>query len=356
MKPALTTPNVRILGPIEAWHDNQRLDLGGPRQIGLFAFLLLHANRAVPSDTLTDALWGPVRTGADNRLHMAVARLRKSLAPLEPTARIVVRTVRSGYMLSLGPNQLDAEMFAELVQQGLRAIHEDELVLATRVLTAAVALWRGPPLAEVAYEDFAQGEISRLRELRRVALETRIEAELRLGRHRELIGELGRLLAEHPTCERITAQLMLALYRSERQADALEVYDRTRLQLSTQLGLEPGPTLKTLQTNILAHTPSLRQSNNTRPEPPPTAPTRSPLKEPPGPLPALHPSRMPHPVWAPEHPGATSMTRAHSYSTPTHLTTGIRWRGSSKPWSCESWTAPRTQHTGGTDQRLNRAA
>jgi DNA-binding SARP family transcriptional activator len=174
---------------------------------------------------------------------MAVARLRKSLAPLNGPAGLALRTVHGGYLLSLAPGQLDAEAFAERLQHGLQAMQAGQPKRATTALTEALSLWRGPPLAEVAYEDFAQDEIRRLHELRRAALETKIDADLALGRHRELIGELGRLSAEHPTCERIAAQLMLALYRSDRQTDALQVYDRTRMQLSAQLGLSPGPTL-----------------------------------------------------------------------------------------------------------------
>jgi DNA-binding SARP family transcriptional activator len=347
MNRALMKQRVRILGPIEAWRDDHRLDLGGPRQLALFAFLLLHADRAVPSDVLTDVLWGPARSRGDNRLQMAVARLRKSLAPLADPAGPVLRTVRGGYLLSLGSNQLDAEVFAARVQDGLRAMQTCEPALASRVLSDALAVWRGPPLAEVAYEDFAQGEIRRLEELRRVALETRIDAELRLGRHRELIGELGRLLAEHSICERITAQLMLALYRSNRQADALEVYDRTRVQLSAQLGLEPGPTLKGLQTDILAHAPSLKHSAGTSSAAAPPVLARSPLTAPSERALVLHPSHVPGAVDSERH----GTTRAEDCSTCTSFTTEIRWQGSPQHWYRHSWTARPTQHTGAQPRR-----
>ncbi len=248
----------RILGPIQAWSDGRQLATGGARQVAVLAFLLLHANRAVSSDALIDAVWGPGRSTSDNRLSMAVARLRRSLAPLDGPAGSPLRTVRSGYLLSIERDQLDAEVFAERVQHGIDAVHEGELHVATEMLSTALALWRGVPLAEIAFEDFAQGEIRRLEELRLVALETRIDADLQLGRHRRLIGELERLLAAHPTRERFAAQLMLALYRCERQADALEVYQRIRRQLAEHLGLEPGPGLKALHTQILQLDPSLR--------------------------------------------------------------------------------------------------
>jgi DNA-binding SARP family transcriptional activator len=247
----------QILGPIEAWSGGRRLTVGGPRQLALLAFLLLRANRAVPTDALIDALWGPARSGTDNRLQMAVARLRKALAPLGGSAGPLLRTVSGGYLLSVAPAQLDAEVFAERLQDGLRALEAGNPGLALELLNEALALWRGPPLAEVAFEDFAQGEIRRLEELRLAALENRIDAGLQLGRHAQLIGDLEALTAEHPLRERVAAQLMLALYRSGRQGDALEVYQRTRVELAEQLGLEPGPGLTELQTEILEHEPSL---------------------------------------------------------------------------------------------------
>lgn len=354
MKRVLTEQSVRILGPIEAWCGNRRLDIGGPRQVALLAFLLVHANRAVPSDVLLDALWGPARSGVDNRLQMAVARLRKSLAPLEGPAGLALRTVGGGYLLSLEPNQLDAEVLAVRLQDGLQAAQTGQPTLAIRVLAEALSLWRGPPLAEVAYEDFAQGEICRLQELRRAALEARIDTELRLGRHRELTGELGRLLAEHPLCERITAQLMLALYRSDRQADALEVYDRTRVQLSKQLGLEPGPTLKSLQASILAHAPSLKGSAGSPLATKPFARSQSM----PGSKPAdgRRSSRAWVAVDAEGYSRALPSTRAANCSRCTSSTTEIRWQRSSQHWHCESWTTPRTQHTANASQRLNTVA
>ena len=336
MRRAAAENSVRILGPIEAWCDRRRLDLGGPRQLALFAFLLVHSNRAIASDVLCDALWAPARSGSDSRLQMAVARLRKSLAPLNGADGPVLRTVAGGYLLSLAPGQLDAEVFAERLQHGLQAVQAGQPKRATAALAEALSLWRGPPLAEVSFEDFAQGEIRRLDELRRAAFETMIDAELRLGRHRELIGELGRHSAEHPTCERIAAQLMLALYRSDRQADALEVYDRTRVQLSTQLGLSPGPTLNALQANILTHAPSLIETADTAapPGPRPLAPT--PLTPPPTLANGQQPRDPSAPLDADRETHAVSNTRPAGY-TSASSTTAIRWRGPAQHWQRQAW-------------------
>ena len=247
----------RVLGPVEVWADERRLVLGGPRQVALLAFLLLHANRAVSADAAIDAVWGPEREGATKRLHMAVSRLRRALEPLDGQDDPRLRTAGSGYLLSLRPGELDAEVFAERVQDARRMLEHDDPASTSRLLADALDLWRGPPLAEVAFEDFAQAEIRRLEELHVVALETRIDADLQLGRHAELIGELEGLLARQPDRERVAGQLMTALYRSGRQAKALEVYQRTRNYLAEQLGVEPGPTLQTLQAQILGHAPDL---------------------------------------------------------------------------------------------------
>jgi DNA-binding SARP family transcriptional activator len=242
----------RILGPIEVWNGEQRLEVGGPKQIALLALLLLHSNEAVSIDALSDALWGETRTHSQNRLQMAVMRLRRALAPLDGPSGPLLRTIGGGYLLSVASNQVDADVFTAAVSQGRRALEAGETELASQLLRDALAMCRGRP--------FAQGEVRRLEELRLVALEGRIEAELALGHHPELIGELQQLLLKHPTRERMAMHLMLALYRSGRQGDALEVYHQTRLALTEQLGLEPGPALKGLQDAILNQAPSLSLS------------------------------------------------------------------------------------------------
>ena len=240
----------RILGPVQALADERELPLGGRRQLTLLAFLLLNANRAVSNDALTEAVWGPARA-ADNRLQMAIARLRKALEPPNgPNGRRLI-TVSGGYMLTIEPDDLDAHLFAQYILAGRAALDADDPAKATEHLDAGLALWRGPPLSQVAFEDFAQPEIRRLEELRLTAIETRIDAQLQLGHHGGLVGDLESLLARFPTRERLACQLMLVLYRTGRQAHALEIYQRTRAHLASELGLEPGPALKTLQAQIL---------------------------------------------------------------------------------------------------------
>jgi predicted ATPase/DNA-binding SARP family transcriptional activator len=207
---------------------------------------------------LIDALWrDQPASGAAKRLQMAIARLRKALGSDGPATEPALRTVTGGYLLRVAPGELDAAVFAERVNEGRRALEAGDAARAAAVLRDAASLWRGPPLAEVSYEDFAQVEIARLEELRMSALETRVEADLELGRHGELVGELEALVLRNPSRERLAGQLMFALYRCGRQAEALHAYQRTRLHLADELGLEPGPALRALQAAILEQSPSL---------------------------------------------------------------------------------------------------
>lgn len=234
------------------------MPVGGPRQVTLLAFLLLHANRAVAADQLLDALWAePTTRGAPKRVQMAIARLRKALDASGAGGDSPLRTVAGGYMLGVQSGELDADVFQARAETGRQALEAGEPARAVEVLGGALALWRGPALAEVAYEGFAQPEIRRLEELRLAALEVRFDAELRLGRHAEMIGELAALAVSHPTRERLVEQVMLALYRCGRQTEALDAYHRTRTRLAEELGLQPGPALKTLQAQILDHSPTL---------------------------------------------------------------------------------------------------
>ena len=232
----------RILGPLEVVDGDRRLPLGGPRQRSLLAVLLLHANEIVSADTLIDRLWGgePPPTAA-KVLQVQVWRLRKALG------RDALITRPPGYMLQVGPDELDLARFERLVEEAQSA----EPGAATAKLREALALWRGNALADLTYESFFAAEIARLEELRLMALEERIEADLGLGRHAEVVSELGALIAEHPYREGLRARLMLALYRAGRQAEALEAYQDARAALSDELGLEPGDQLKQLHQAIL---------------------------------------------------------------------------------------------------------
>jgi DNA-binding SARP family transcriptional activator len=249
----------RILGPLEVVEQGRTLALGGPRQRALLALMLTHANEVVSTDRLIDELWGAqAPSTAANTLQYHISRLRKTLAP---SKAIVTR--EPGYLIRIGPDELDLLRFERLVEESRQAPAE----VAARLLREALALWRGPALADVALESFAQPEILRLEELRVGALERRVEADLALGRHGELVAELERLVREHPLRERLRGQLMLALYGSGRQADALDVYQQTRRMLVNELGVEPSPSLQELERSILQHDPALTPQRMASPLP-----------------------------------------------------------------------------------------
>jgi DNA-binding SARP family transcriptional activator len=239
----------RILGPLEVVEQGRPLTLGGGRQRALLALLLTRANEVVSTDRLIDELWGErAPKAAGNALQYHVSRLRKLLAPSH-----AIVTTEPGYLIRVGPDELDLLRFERWVEEGQRSSPE----AAARLLREALALWRGPALADIAHESFAQSEILRLEELRLVALEGRIDADLALGRDAELVAELEALVREHPLRERPRAQLMLALYRAGRQAEALEVYRQTRRLLVDELGIEPSPALHELEQAILHQDPEL---------------------------------------------------------------------------------------------------
>jgi DNA-binding SARP family transcriptional activator len=245
----------RILGPLEVCAEGGRtLDLAG-KQRALLAVLLLHANEAVSTDRLTDALWGeePPET-AGKALQVYVSRMRKLLGP-EGDRLLVTRS--PGYALDLDGHELDLHLFERLRDDAGRAMAAGDPGSAAAKLRDALSLWRGPPLADFAFEPFAQGEIARLEELRLTALGERIDADLALGRHADLVGELEALVAENPLRERVRAQLMLALYRARRQAEALDAYQAARRALVDELGIEPSPELQELERRILRQDPSL---------------------------------------------------------------------------------------------------
>jgi DNA-binding SARP family transcriptional activator len=239
----------RILGPLEVVDRGRIVPLGGPRQRALLAVLLTRANEVVSTDRLMDELWGEraPRTAA-NSMQYHVSQLRKALAPSEP---IVTR--EPGYLIQVGPDELDLFRFERLVDQARR----ETPAVAARLLREALGLWRGVALADFEHEPFAQAEIGRLEELRLAALERRIEADLQMGAHADLVAELESLVREHPLREQLRALLMRALYGAGRQAEALDVYRDTRQRLVDELGIEPSPALRELETAILRQKPEL---------------------------------------------------------------------------------------------------
>jgi DNA-binding SARP family transcriptional activator len=237
---------LRLLGPLEARRAGETIALGGVKPRALLANLAVHLGEAVPADRLVDDLWGerPPVTAA-HALEVYVSKLRKAIDP-ERAGRIAARS--GGYALELDPEWVDARRFERLVADA-RATPDPGARAA--LLAEGLALWRGPPLADLTYEPFAQHEIARLEELRSGAIEDRIEAELVLGRAAELVPELESLIAANPFREGLRRQLMLALYRSGRQADALAAYRATRETLRDELGVDPGPELRALEAAIL---------------------------------------------------------------------------------------------------------
>jgi len=243
-------PDFRILGPLEIVDETGPLLLGGLKQRAVLALLLLEAPKAVSTDRLIDALWAeqPPRTAATS-LQNFISQLRKTLG-----ADVLV-TKPPGYALAIRPEQVDLARFRQLVATARAATAAAER--AAR-MQEALDLWRGAPLADFEFEPFAQPEIARLKEERLAVVEERIDADLEAGRHTEIVGEVEALVDRHPTRERLRAHLMLALYRSGRQAEALGVYQDARRTLVDQLGLEPGPDLQQLHGEILRQDAGLR--------------------------------------------------------------------------------------------------
>ncbi|MET0615041.1 MAG: BTAD domain-containing putative transcriptional regulator [Thermoleophilaceae bacterium] len=249
----------RILGPLEALDEGRDVAPAGTKRRALLALLLLHANETLPTDRLIDELWGdhpPVTAARTLQAH--VSRLRKVLgagADTGPSGVIVTR--EHGYELKLDPERLDAHRFERLVAEGRTELAMGHAERAASAFESALSLWRGSPLADLAYEPFAQPEIARLEDLRVAALEDLNDSKLALRRHSELIGQLEALIGEHPYRERLHAQLILALYRCERQADALQAYQDARRTLVEDLGIEPGERLRELERAVLAQDPAL---------------------------------------------------------------------------------------------------
>jgi YVTN family beta-propeller protein len=266
----------RILGPLEVRNREETVRLGAAKQRALLGVLLLHANETVSTAHLVDALWGErAPQTAVGLVQGYVYALRKQLGDS------VVETQAPGYRLRVDPSSLDLLEFERLTEEA-RAAHVSESVALRR---EALALWRGPPLADVVLEGPERHDLARLSELRLETQIERIDAELELGRHTQLVGELEALVAEHPYQERAAALLMLALYRSDRQAEALDVYRGIRARLDNELGLQPGQALRELEAAILRQDETLaapiatreappRRRAPTQPEPPATPPRR----------------------------------------------------------------------------------
>ena len=253
----------RILGPLQVYEGGAALSLGGERQRTLLALLLVNANRVLSSDRLCDELWhGKPPDTAPTALQGYVLELRRLLEPdhAQGTPYRMLCTERPGYVLRVAPDDVDAERFRRLVDDGRDSLDRGNPRVAARLLREAGALWRGPPLADLSFAPSLQQEIAALEELRLTAIDLRIDADLALGRHAELVSELQALIREQPLRERLRGQLMLALYRAGRQAEALGAYRQARESLVEELGIEPGTPLQELERAILVHDPSLELS------------------------------------------------------------------------------------------------
>jgi predicted ATPase/DNA-binding SARP family transcriptional activator len=268
-----------ILGPLEVLDEGHAVALAGDRQRALLGLLLIHANETLSTERLADELWGDsAPASATKTVQVRVSRLRKALGDAGRPELLVTR--QHGYELQVDPEQIDVRRFERLVEEGTAELAGGRPDRAAEKLELGISIWRGAPLADLTYEPFAQAEIGRLEDLRLTALEQLIEARLELGRHGEVIPQLEALIAEHPYRELPRAQLMLALYRSDRQADALQAYQEARRTLVEELGIEPGERLRELERAILAQDPGLAIPAGEH-ERPPADPSRSRLPVPP---------------------------------------------------------------------------
>ena len=247
-----TAMEFAILGPLEVRDGPAAVRVPGAKERALLADLLVNAGRVVPADRLVEDLWGDDPPGNPaNTLQGRVSALRRALGP----AGGALVTRPPGYLLKAGPEQVDAGRFERLVAEATAAAGKGPR--AARQLEAALGLWRGPALAEFADQPWAQAEAARLEELRLAATEALVELRLAAGGHAGLVGELEGLVAAHPTRERLRGQLLVALYRSGRQADALGAYQQAREVLAEELGIDPSPELQRLHRQILLQDPAL---------------------------------------------------------------------------------------------------
>src|SRR5213078_1547618 len=245
----------RILGPLEAVEGGEPVPLGRLKERLVLAVLLLHANEFVSRERLIDELWGesPPPT-AKKAVNVYVSQLRKALSRngLDPIA-----TADGGYRIGVDADGLDVARVQHLLATARKRVAAGELEAAAELLREALALWRGPTLAGLLLESHGRDEVAQLDELRLTALMDRMDCDLALGRHEDVLGELHVLVGEHPLRERLRAQLILALYRADRQAEALDAYQQAREVLVEELGIEPSPPLQRLQKGILAQDPAL---------------------------------------------------------------------------------------------------
>ena len=267
----------RLLGPLEVCSDGEPIVLAGPKQRAILTILLLDANQVVPRARLLAEVWGERAPGSEHSLDVHISRLRKALAP-GGEGNALIRRGR-GYLLCVEEGALDLVRFEQRIAAGQQALAEGRPAAAVGLLNDGLGLWRGEPLAEFADQAFAAAELSRLKELRLAALEARVDADLALGREAAIIGDLESLVNANPYRERFRAQLMLALYRAGRQAEALAVYADTRRLLIDELGIEPGEQLRELHGAVLAQDPGLRPAGPAWNEP---AGTGRPRVVPPG--------------------------------------------------------------------------
>jgi DNA-binding SARP family transcriptional activator len=262
----------RVLGPLEVVTGDGAVDVGAGKRRALLANLIIHANEVVSAERLIDELWGehPPATAAKS-VHVYVSQLRRALS----ADGQMLATRGSGYVINVEPDQVDSLLFEQRLGRAQQEFADGDAGSASREARSALELWRGPALFDFAYESFARTEAARLDELRLVALETRIDADLALGEHSRVASELESLVAEHPLRERFRAQLMLALYRSGRQSQALDAYHECRRLLLDELGIEPSPELRELEQAILLQSDELaaprRPRRNKAALPPPTA-------------------------------------------------------------------------------------
>jgi DNA-binding SARP family transcriptional activator len=232
----------RLLGPLEVVVGGHPAKVGPPRHCGVLVLLLTQANAVVPADRIIDELWGDdPPASAVNLVQGAVSHLRKMLG----TDAIATRG--AGYALRVQPDALDLHRFERLAEEGSVALEDGHFDHAATALGNALALWRGPALADLADEAFVQPVAARLEDLRLLVVERRLEAELGRGRHADVLADIQRLAREHPLRERVHGLLMLAFYRCGRQAEALEAYRSARARLVEEPGISPGPALQELE-------------------------------------------------------------------------------------------------------------